>query len=169
MSARFVRITALRGRDRFHWWSIAEIRTNRDTDVADDDENDRLTPREIRRINAQGVSNASAIIDGRNTTRATTNNVNYAGSWIEVDLGEIYTVSRVVQVHEPDESDYPGRYRIEVSNDGNRWSGVFQGQGDRSRSAATFNPVRTRFIRITAISNHDLQHWWSIYRLKIRG
>jgi hypothetical protein len=167
--ARVVRITALRSRDRYHWWSIAEIRTSRDSDVVDDDENDRLTPREIRRINAQGILNASAIIDGRNTTRATTNNVNYAGSWIEVDLGGIFTVSRVVQIHEPDERDYPGRYRIEVSNDGNRWRGVFQGQGSRGRSPATFNPVRTRFIRITAISNYDLQHWWSIYRLKIRG
>src|SRR4030095_2786378 len=108
VSARFVRITALRNRDRNHWWSIAEIRTNRDSDVADDDENDRLTPREIRRINAQRVSDASAIIDGRNTTRATTNNANYAGSWIEVDLGGIFTVSRVVQIHEPDERDYPG-------------------------------------------------------------
>jgi hypothetical protein len=169
VSARYVRITALRGRDRYHWWSIAEVRTNRDSDADDDDENDRLTPREIQRVTAQGISNASAIVDGRNATRATTNNVNYAGSWIELDLGGIYTVSRVVQIHDPDERDYPGRYRIEISNDGNRWREVFQGQGDRGRSAATFNPVRTRFLRITAISNHDLQHWWSIYKLKIRG
>jgi len=32
---RYVRVTALRSRDRFHWWSIAELRTNRDPDVAD--------------------------------------------------------------------------------------------------------------------------------------
>jgi len=166
---RYVRITALRGRDRYHWWSIAELRTNRDDDVADRDEDDQLSPREIRRVNAQGISNASAVGDGRNTTRATTDTVNYAGSWIEVDLGGSYTVSRVVQVHDPDERDYPGRYRIEVSDDGSRWRGVFQGQGERGRSVATFNPVRTRFLRITAIANHDLQHWWSIYKLKIRG
>jgi len=95
--------------------------------------------------------------------------VNYAGSWIQVDLGGSYTVSRVVQIHEPDEQDYPGRYRIEISDDGRRWRGIFQGQGERGRSVASFNPVRTRFLRIMAIANHDLQHWWSIYKLKIRG
>ncbi len=166
---RYVRVTALRSRDRFHWWSIAELRTNRDQDVADRDEDDQLAPREIRRVDAQGISNASAVGDGKGTTRATTNTVNYAGSWIQVDLGGSYTVSRVVQIHDPDERDYPGRYRIEVSNDGSRWRGVYQGQGERGRSVANFNPVRTRFLRITAIANHDLQHWWSIYKLKIRG
>lgn len=166
---RYVRVTALRSRDRFHWWSIAELRTNRDQDVADRDEDDQLAPREIRRVDAQGITNASAVGDGNNTTRATTNTVNYAGNWIQVDLGGSYTVSRVVQVHDPDERDYPGRYRIEITNDGSRWRRVFQGQGERGRSVATFNPVRTRFFRITAIANHDLQHWWSIYKLKIRG
>lgn len=166
---RFVRITALRNRDTYHWWSIAELRTNRDQDVVDRDEEDTLAPREIHHVNAQGISNASAVADGNNNTRATTNTVNYAGSWIEVDLGGSYTVSRVVQVHDPDERDFPGRYRIEASGDGRRWQTVFQGEGERSRSAATFRPVRARFLRITAVSNHDLQHWWSIYKLKIRG
>jgi len=86
-----------------------------------------------------------------------------------VDLGGSVTVSRVVQIHDPDERDYPGRYRIEISDGGSRWRGVFQGQGERGVSVASFNPVRARFLRITAIANHDLQHWWSIYKLKIRG
>jgi hypothetical protein len=167
--ARFVRLTALRSRDRYHWWSIAELRTNRDQDAVERDEEDSLVGREIRRVNAQGMSNASAVADYNNATRATTDRVNYAGSWIEVDLGGSYTVSRVIQVHSPDDRDFPGRYRIEVSDDGSRWRQVWQGQGEPNRSAAAFNPVRARLIRITAISNHDLQHWWSIYKLRIRG
>jgi hypothetical protein len=166
---RFIRLTSLRNRDRVHFWSIAELRTNRDQDVVERDEDDQLAPRQIRHITAQGITNAPAVGDGNNTTRATTNTVNYAASWIMADLGGSYTVSRVVQVHEPDDRDYPGRYRVEVSEDGRRWQIVWQGQGERGRSVASFNPVRARFVRITAIANHDLQHWWSIYKLGIRG
>ena len=168
VTARYVRLTALRSRDRYHWWSIAEVRTNRDWE-ADREEEDQLTAREIRRVNSQGITDASAVGDGRGFTRATTNTATYAGSWIEVDLGAAFQVSRVVQIHDPDDRDFPGRYRIEVSFEGSRWRPVYQGQGSRGRSIADFTPVRARFLRITAISNHDLQHWWSIYRLKIRG
>jgi len=169
VATRFVRLTALRNRDRYHWWSIAELRTNRDSDTVERDEDDNLMSREIRHISSQGLTRAEAVIDENNTTRSTTNTVNYAGSWIAADLGGSYTVSRVVQVHNPDERDFPGRYKIEVSSDGRTWRTVWQGQGERGRSGASFTPVRARFVRITAVSNHDLQHWWSIYKLRIRG
>ncbi|MFY9573526.1 MAG: discoidin domain-containing protein [Blastocatellia bacterium] len=166
---RFVRLTALRSRDRSHGWSIAELRTNRDQDPVDRDEEDGLVARQIRGVTTDGISNASAVGDGNNTTRATTGKANYAGTWIAVDLGGSYTVARVVQIHEPDDRDFPGRYRIEVSDDSRRWVPVWQGEGQRGRSVASFNPVRARFLRITATANHDLQHFWSIYKLKIRG
>ncbi len=166
---RYVRITALRARDNYHWWSIAELRTNRDEETVQRDEEDRLAAREIRQVNAQGLSNAPAVSDENNANRATTGTVNYAGSWITADLGGSYTVAKVIQVHDPDDRDFPGRYRIEVSDDGRNWRTVWTGQGQRGRSIATFNPVRARFVRIIAIANHDLEHWWSIYKLKIRG
>lgn len=163
---RYVRITALRSRDRTHWWSVAELRTNRDEDVIVDDERSN---RPIRGITTRGLSNINALTDDNNRTRATTGTPNYEGSWIQIDLGGSYSVFRVVQVHDPDNNDYPGRYRVEVSLDGRRWQGVFEGQGERVRSGATFTPVRTRFIRITALSNRDNQHSWSIYKLKVMG
>jgi hypothetical protein len=46
---------------------------------------------------------------------------------------------------------------------------VFEGRGEPGRSGASFNPIRARFVRITAISERDAQHWWSIYRLRISG
>ena len=166
---RYIRITALRNRDRSHWWSISELRTNRDPDVVEDDEGDRLLDRAIRNLTAQGFSDIRPVGDNSNSTRATTNNANYAGSWIVADLGGSYTVSKVVQLHDPDREDYPGRYRIEASEDGRRWQTVFEGRGEPSRSTASFTPMRTRFIRITATGNHDTRHWWSVYRLRIRG
>jgi hypothetical protein len=166
--SRFIRITALRNRDRTHWWSIAEIRTNRDPDVVEDEDDARLG-RQVRGVTSRGFSNDSAIADEKNTTRATTNAPNYAGSWLQADLGGSYTISRVLQFHEPDSQDYPRRYRIEVSSDGKQWQTVFEGRGEPGRSTATFAPVRARFVRITALAERDNQHWWSIYRLKISG
>ncbi|HVG21031.1 MAG TPA: discoidin domain-containing protein [Blastocatellia bacterium] len=164
---RYVRITALRNRGGQHLWSIAELRTNRDPDPVEDDD-DRAN-RPIRAITSEGLSNITSVIDENNTTRASTRTANYAGNWVLVDMGGSYTVSRVVQIHEPERADFPGRYRIEVSQDGNRWQTVFEGEGERNRSGASFTPARARYIRITAVANRDLQHPWSIYKLKIRG
>jgi hypothetical protein len=168
VTTRYVRITALRSRGGNHWWSIAEIRTNRDPDVVEDEDDDRLT-RQIRSVTSRGFSNDAGVADANNTTRATTNKANYAGSWLQADLGGSYTISKVTLVHEPDRQDYPRRYKIEVSSDGRQWQPVFEGRGEPGRSTATFNPVRTRFVRITAVSERDAQHFWSIYRLKISG
>lgn len=168
VTTRYIRITALRNRDRSHWWSIAELRTNRDPEVVEDEDEGRLN-RQIRGVTSRAFSNDANVADDNNTTRATTKTANYAGSWLQADLGGSYTISKVVLFHEPDREDYPGRYRIDVSSDARQWQTVFEGRGELSRSGASFNPVRARFVRITAISERDSQHWWSIYRLKISG
>jgi F5/8 type C domain len=168
ITTRYIRITALRNRDSSHLWSIAEVRTNRDPDVVEDEDDGRLA-RQIRSITSRGFSNDGSVADDNNTTRATTNKANYAGSWLQADLGGSYTISKVVLIHEPNSEDYPRRYKIDVSSDGGQWRTVFEGRGEPGRSGASFEPVRARFVRITAISERDTQHWWSIYRLKISG
>lgn len=165
---RYVKITALRTRPTGNWWSIDEIRTNRDKDVVDRDEDDNLTARAIRRITAQGFSNINAVMDDNNTTMSSTGNANYLGHWVQVDLGGSYTVSRVLQIHDPEERDFPARYRIEVSTDGERWQRAFEGQGERGRSVAEFTPVRARYLRIVATDNRNNRPW-SLYKLKVRG
>lgn len=165
---RYIRITALKALGSNRQWSIAEVRTNRDSDVVDNDDDDRLA-RQIREITSQGFINAANVSDDKNTTRATTNRGNYAGSWLQADLGGSYTISKVLLVHDPEREDYARRYKIEVSGDGRQWQQVFDGRGELSRSTATFNPVRARFVRITALAERDGQRWWSIYRLKISG
>ena len=168
VSTRYIRITALRNRDRNHWWSIAEVRTNRDPDVVEDEDDERLT-RQIRSVTSRGFSNDASVADDNNTTRATTNKASYAGSWLQADLGGSYTISKVVLIHEPDREDYARRYKIDVSSDSRQWQTVFEGRGEPGRSGVSFSPVRARFVRITAIAERDTQHWWSIYRLKISG
>jgi F5/8 type C domain-containing protein len=166
VTTRFIRLTALRNRGGNHSWSIAEVRTNRDPDVVDNEDDERLG-RQIRGVTSQGITNAASVSDDNNTTRATTNKANYAGSWLQADLGGSYTISKVVLIHDPDREDYARRYRIEASSDGRQWQSVFEGRGEPGRSVASFTPVRVRFVRITALAERDNQHWWSIYRLKI--
>lgn len=166
---RYVRLTALRKRDTGNWWSIAELRTNRDRDVVDRDEDDGLVARQIRSITANGIGNIVAVLDDNNTSRATTTSPRYEGSWINIDLGGSYTVSRIVQVHEPDEGAFPGRYKVEVSEDGNRWRSAFEGAGQPGRSIAEFAPLRARYIRIVAIDNRNNRQLWTLYKLKVRG
>jgi hypothetical protein len=164
---RYVKITALRNRNRASWWSIAELRTNRDKDVVDRDEEDGLAFRTIRNLTAQGISNINAVMDDNNTTRATTGGPNYVGNWVQVDLGGSYTVSRLIQVHDPEARDFAARYKVEVSQDGNRWQIVFEGAGERGRSTADFNAVRARYLRITATGSTNRP--WSLYKLLVKG
>ena len=92
-------------------------------------------------------------------------------AFILLDLGGSYTVSRVAQVHTPYEKDFARRYRIEVSEDGNRWRTVWEGEGSAGgRSVATFEPARARHIRITATQERRQDRgWWTISSLKVSG
>jgi len=166
VTTRYIRITALRERNRTNWWSIAELRTNRDPEEVEDDEK---LARPIRDVKARGVMNINLAIDDNPSTKATTRRAFYAGSQIEIDMGGSYTITKVVQIHAPDEEEYAGRYRLEVSEDGRNWKTVWEGRGERGRSNASFEAIRTRYVRITATANRDSRHAWSISRLRVIG
>ena len=168
VTTRYVRVTALRNKNRTNWWSISEIRTNRDEDVVDDN---RQLERPIRRATAQGFANIERAIDEDPGSYATTQNPEYNGSFILLDLGGSYTVSRIVQIHDPYDQDFPRRYRVEVSEDGNQWRNVWEGEGaNGGRSVATFSPARARHIRITATQERRQgRGWWTISSLKVSG
>jgi hypothetical protein len=168
VNTRYVRITALRPQDRTHWWSVAELRTNRDPDVVDDTDARRLD-RDIRRATAQGFSDINAAIDGSDSTRASTSRADYTGSWILLDLGGSYTVSRVMQIHDPNDREFPRRYKVEVSENGNRWQTVWEGDGETGRSRANFDPVRTRYVRITATDDRNGRQPWSVSSIRVSG
>lgn len=166
VNARYVRITALRNRDAYHWWSIAELRTGDREPFDRDDDRDRVTV-PIRRVTAHGFSHPEAVLTEGTGTRATTERADYAGSWLQAELDGGHLVSRVVQVHAPSDNDYPGRYKVEASEDGRRWQTVWEGSGSEGRSRANFTPVRARYVRITAAANWSDRRWWSISTLRI--
>jgi hypothetical protein len=168
VTTRYVRITALRNKNRTNWWSISEIRTNRDEDVVDDN---RQVERPIRRATAQGFANIERAIDDNPSSYATTQGPDYINSFILLDMGGSYTISRIVQIHTPYDKDFPRRYRVEVSEDGNRWRTVWEGEGAANgRSVATFEATRARHIRITATQERRQDRgWWTISSLRVSG
>lgn len=167
ITTRYIRITALRNRDRMHWWSIAELRTNRDPDTVEDE--DGRMDRPIRSATGRSLSDINAMLDDDPRTRATTNRPDYEGSFVVLDLGGSYTISKVMQIHDPYDEDFSRRYRVEVSEDGRNWRGVWEGAGGNNRSRAVFSPARARFVRITALASRNTQHWWSISKVKVSG
>ncbi|HVF90596.1 MAG TPA: discoidin domain-containing protein [Blastocatellia bacterium] len=169
VATRYIRVTAIRPRDRNHPWSIAELRTNRDTDVVDSDEDDKRLDRPVRRATAQGFSDINLAIDDSPATRASTGRANYIGDFVMLDLGGSYTVSKVTQIHDPDDRDFPARYKVEVSEDGSRWRQVYEGEGQNGRSRANFDSARARFVRITATDDRNSRRPWSISKIRVSG
>lgn len=166
ITTRYIRITALKRRNNLFWWSIAEFRTNRDPDDLVEDDAKRVF-RQIVKVSALGLSDMNNAIDDDVNTRAASGKPNYAGSWVILDLGGSYTISNVVQNHNPNNNDYPGRYRVEVSEDNRRWQQVWEGAGEEGRSRANFEPVRARYVRITATAERNRRNWWSISRVSV--
>ena len=169
VATRYIRVTALRPRNRNNVWSIAELRTNHDPDTTDTDEDDKRLDRPIRKATAQGFSDINLAIDDDPATRASTGRANYIGSFILLDLGGSYPISKATLIHDPDDRDFAARYKIEVSEDGTRWQQAWEGEGQNGRSRATFEPVRTRFIRITATDDRNNRRPWTISKIRIGG
>lgn len=169
VATRYIRVTALRPRNRNTPWSIAELRTNRDPDDVETDDDDKRLDRPIRKATAQGFSNINLAIDDDPATRASTGRANYIGDFILLDLSGSYPVSKVTLIHDPDDRDFPARYKVEVSEDGNRWRQVWEGEGQNGRSRATFEPVRARFIRITATDDRNNRRPWTVSKIRVGG
>ena len=101
-------------------------------------------------------------------TRANSGTPNYEGMAINIDLGGEYELTRVMQLHGRSAEDYPAEYKIEVSRQANesKFREVWRGAGKAGRSVARFEPVTTRYIRITALKNRDNSHLWSIAEVR---
>ncbi len=62
---------------------------------------------------------------------------------------------------------FPREYKIEVSLDGVKWTPAATGTGAPGTIAATFTPVRAKFVRITQTGTTTDAPPWSMQRLRI--
>jgi len=66
--------------------------------------------------------------------------------WISVDLGSVYSVSKVVLRWE---TAYGKSYKIQVSVDGMNWTDVYSTTtGDGGVDEIVFSPVNARYVRM---------------------
>jgi len=180
--ARYVRITATAKNPTYREdWSIAELKlgvdpgqTARRIPAAKAERPPDTTPGASKVTvpppvqAAKTFKDLSLATDKNADTRANSGTPNYEGMSITIDLGGEYELTRVVQLHGRWSDDYPAEYKVELSRQAteSKFREAWRGAGKAGRSVARFEPVMTRYIRITALKNRDASHVWSIAEVR---
>ena len=130
----------------------------------------RYVPSSRLKVSASDKSaDAAKAIDGRKETRYTSGKFMRPGMWFQIELAEPMSVAGVTLDTRSSAADYPRGCDVAVSADGNTWTSVLKKAGDGSFAVTElgFQPVRTKFIRITQTGSAE-RNFWSIHELKVR-
>ncbi|MCU7722274.1 discoidin domain-containing protein [Actinoplanes sp. KI2] len=98
-------------------------------------------------------------VDDDASTRFSTGTAQQPGQYLQVDLGRIQRVGRVVFDTGASIGDYPRGYTISVSSDGTTWWPT-PTSGAGQFSTGTVNNRQIRFVRIATTGSAG--NWWSI-------
>ena len=116
---------------------------------------------------SHGSDRAGRAIDGNLETRYETGAEQKPGMWFQIELPEGTTASGLYLDAASSTRDYPRRYEVWISDDGNDWSDpIASGTGNARTTEITFAPVKTRFIRITQTGTAR-GLFWSIHELQV--
>lgn len=85
------------------------------------------------------------------------------GQWFQIELPQPVPFTEIQFNSESDQ--YPEKYRVQVSKDGNEWNLVAEGHGTEENTTISFKPNTGRFIRIEQVSDGDEP--WSMSMLKL--
>jgi glucosylceramidase len=127
-------------------------------------------------LDAQGTTatgsppaDAAKAIDDDATTRWTTGAAQQPGQYLQVDLGRVRTVRRVVLDTGADTGDFPRGYALFTSADGTTWSDVPAAAGSGSGQLTTIDvrPTAARFLRV--VQTGTAPQWWSVADLRVYG
>lgn len=83
------------------------------------------------------------------------------GMWFQVNLGSQQTFNQVEMDSGGYAGDYARGYDVEVSNDGTKFTPVYDGSGTSSPETATFSPQTAQYIRVLLTAS-STTNWWSI-------
>jgi hypothetical protein len=113
----------------------------------------------------EGLTQRDAI-DGDRSTRWISVTAQQPGMWYQIGLGIPTTLSRMVFDFAGDLTldyhDYPRRYVVEISTDGDDWETVAEGHGLRDGLLEVRMPPQpVRFVRIRQ-EGHERAYCWSI-------
>lgn len=125
-------------------------------------------------LNAYGTTataspsgDAKNAVDDDATTRWTTGAGQEPGQYLQVDLGRLQPVRRVVLDTGTDSGDYPRGYTLFTSSDGVHWSDApaATGTGDGQLTRIDFPATAARFLRV--VQTATAPQWWSIADLRV--
>jgi mono/diheme cytochrome c family protein/glucose/arabinose dehydrogenase len=109
-------------------------------------------------------------IDGKPDTRWTSKTDQEPGMWVEVELPQEATIGGVWIDAGKSVKDFPRGYKIEVSDDGQKWGKpVAKGRGNAGSMEISFPAVKAKFMRITQTGSlgRNEKNSWSIHELLI--
>lgn len=122
--------------------------TQLDIYVYDPESDDKLLCRRIFTSSEESANHKAVFaVDGNEATRWSSKYQD--NQWIAVEMEKAYTIQRVL-LHW--ETAYGKQYEVQVSNDGNQWTTVYEEKcGDGGLDRIIFDPVEASYLRILGI------------------
>lgn len=104
------------------------------------------------------------MLDGDTDTRYSSGTAQTSGMWVEVDMGQAQTFSKVVLDSASSIGDYARSADVDISNDGTTWTKVGSIVSDGQQiQLASFTAQTARYIKV--INTGSSGNWWSIAEL----
>ena len=106
-------------------------------------------------------------IDGNDTTRWTTRDVQSNGQYFTIEFNNAETFDRISMDSSGSSGDYPRSYLVEVTNNGSDWIEVAAGTGTTNGKTIIDLETQTATqLRVSQLGQAS-GSWWSIHELKI--
>ena len=141
-------------------------------DKHDDDSGDTqgnvLLGKTVTASTENGANEAKNAIDSDATSRWESQHGKEDPEWIQVNLGNTYTISGYSIKWEAAGAK---EYKIQVSMDGGSWTDVVEitdGEGGETRKGE-FKPVDTKFVRLYMTKKNLEQYGFSVFTFEITG
>ena len=106
-------------------------------------------------------------LDGKLTTRFSTNENQAAGLYLEVDLGSAQGFYELQMAVPNSATDYARGYDVDVSANGTSWSTVARCTGTTTPETVSFDAQSARYLKVVLTS--AATKWWSVDELNLYG
>jgi glucosylceramidase len=109
---------------------------------------------------------AANLVDDDGATRWTTGAAQAQGQYLQVDLGRVETVRRVVLDTGPATGDYPRGYALSLSADGVDWGQpLATGAGAGQLTTIDVPATQARYLRVEL--TQPAPSWWSVADVRV--
>ena len=117
---------------------------------------------------SQNAGALAGCVDNNPSSRWDTGAAQMPGMWVQIELPEETALSGIELDCNGSASDFPRKYEIQTSPDGNTWSApVSKGDGSPGVLQMLFDrPARAKFLRLSQTGRVD-GHYWSIHELNL--